>query len=199
MIQQVGSQQYSIVANILTSAFYEDPVYRWFMRQDSEKENAYKSLFKTVLEDFFPKSIVYLNSEHKSASIWTDSKDLPEASEMTEAMQAKFLENVKYWCTEERVDRFTYLSGLQDDAHPSEPHHYLWVVGVRSDAKGKGLGTKMLGHHLAILDDLQIPAYLENSNEANIRFYERLGFKQINTIDIEKGGPYLWGMWRDPQ
>jgi ribosomal protein S18 acetylase RimI-like enzyme len=199
MIQQVGSQQYSLVADIIASAFYEDPVYRWLMRQDSEKENAYKSLFKTVLDDFFPKSIVYLDSEHKSASVWTDSKDLPKASEMTGDMQARFLESVKYWCTEGWVDRFTYLAGLQDDVHPSEPHHYLWLVGVCPDAKGQGLGTKMLSHHLAMLDDLHIPAYLENSNDANFRFYERLDFKQINTIEIEKGGPYLWGMWREPK
>jgi len=199
MIERVGSQFYSDVAEILASAFHDDEIYRWFMRQDSHKEKAYKSLFKTVLDEFYVKSIVYKDNESKSASIWADSKDIPGASEMTGPMKARFIENVKYWCTEDKVDRFTHLSGLQDEAHPSEPHHYLWVVGVRSDAQGQGLGTRMLSHHLAVLDELQMPAYLENSNEANFGFYERLGFKQINTIEIEKGGLYLWGMWREPQ
>ncbi len=58
---------------------------------------------------------------------------------MTGPMKDRLIENVKYWCTEEKADRFTLLTGLQDDAHPSEPHHYLWVVGVRSEAQGQGL------------------------------------------------------------
>ena len=198
-IERVDSKHYSEVADILTSAFYDDPVFTWFMRKDSKKENAFKSLFTTVLAKYYLPSIVYKDTGSNSCSIWVDSKDVLTSSELSIPMKIRFLINVTNWCTLGGVNRFMHLTGLQDDAHPPEPHHYLWAVGVKPEAQGKGLGTKMLSYHLANLDELQIPAYLENSKEANFRFYERLGFKQINNIELAEGGPYLWGMWRDPK
>ena len=199
MIRRVGSQQYSKVVDILTSAFFDDPVFTWFMRKDSKKENAFKSLFTTVLTKYYLPNIVYKDTKSNSSSIWVESKDVLTSSELSIPMKIRFLINVTHWCTLGGRNRFMYLTNQQDDAHPPEPHHYLWAVGVKPEAQGKGYGTKILSHHLAILDELQIPAYLENSKEVNFRLYERLGFRQINEIKLAEDGPYLWGMWRDPQ
>lgn len=199
MIHRVDSQQYPNVAEILASAFYNDPVFNWFMRQDSEKEKALKDIFTTVSNEFYSESIVYKDNESRTGSIWIDSKDMPSSSELAEPMKTYLIECVTRWCSEKKVERFLYLNTLQEEAHPSEPHHYLWVVGVRPEVQGQGYGTRMLRHHLDVLDQLGVPAYLENSNEVNAPLYRRLGFNQINEIKVDEKGPYLWGMWREPK
>jgi ribosomal protein S18 acetylase RimI-like enzyme len=199
MILKVGKQEYEEVVDILTSAFYDDPVYVWFMRQDHQKEEAYRHFFNTVLSEYFIKSIVYKDSESRATSVWIDSKYIPDYTGRDRPTTDSFLKNISYWCTEKGVNKFIQLTDLQDKTHPKERHHYLWVVGVIPEAQGRGLGTEILRHHLAVLDEIQMPTYLENSNEKNLGLYKRLGFQQVNTIEIEKDGPHFWGMWRESQ
>jgi hypothetical protein len=42
------------------------------------------------------------------------------------------------------------------------------------------------------------PAFLESSSEANVRFYERLGFKVTADVQLPLNGPRTWCMRRDP-
>ncbi|RZS36605.1 acetyltransferase (GNAT) family protein [Herbihabitans rhizosphaerae] len=83
-------------------------------------------------------------------------------------------------------------------AHPKEPHWYLQVLGTDPDHQGKGFGSVVITPVLERCDREGVPAYLESSNERNVPFYERHGFritKQFRFTD----GPQLWPMWRDPR
>lgn len=57
----------------------------------------------------------------------------------------------------------------------------------------------LLGANLAQLDEAGSPAYLESSNRANDRRYERLGFAQVGEFAAPGGGPKVGCMWRDPR
>ena len=198
LIEKVDESAYDDVANILTTAFFNDPLFLWFLRKDRKKENACQNMFKTTLEKYYKPSIVYKDKSSNSSSIWVDSKDLLQASDMSLPMKLRFLFHMVDWCSVSRFNRFLKMLDAQEEHHPTEHHHYLWVIGVRPEAQGQGFGTRMLRHHLNILDQLGVPAYLENSNEINAPLYRRLGFKQINEMKLDENGPYLWGMWREP-
>jgi ribosomal protein S18 acetylase RimI-like enzyme len=83
--------------------------------------------------------------------------------------------------------------------HPKEPHWYLGVLGTRTAAQGKGIGSALLAPVLERCDDEGIPAYLESSKHSNIAFYRRHGFEVTGEIALPSGGPSVWPMWRDPQ
>ena len=57
----------------------------------------------------------------------------------------------------------------------------------------------LLAENLARIDELRLPAYLESSNRANDRRYERLGFVQIGEFSAPGDGPTVGCMWRDPR
>nr|QQZ52074.1 GNAT family N-acetyltransferase [Phenylobacterium glaciei] len=58
---------------------------------------------------------------------------------------------------------------VMDELHPmARPHAYLWFLGVRPEAQGLGVGSRMLKAGLAKVDAAGLPAYLESSNEANV-------------------------------
>ena len=54
--------------------------------------------------------------------------------------------------------------------HPTFPHAYLFIIGVRQSHQGKGLGGKLFRPVLDACDRLGVPAYLENSNPASYNF-----------------------------
>jgi GNAT superfamily N-acetyltransferase len=83
--------------------------------------------------------------------------------------------------------------------HPQTPHWYLAVLGTDPPEQGKGVGSSLLSPVLERCDEEALPAYLESSKEENVPFYARHGFEVTKTVDLPRGGPPLWLMWREPR
>jgi GNAT superfamily N-acetyltransferase len=89
---------------------------------------------------------------------------------------------------------------MMEKKHPKSPsHYYLLAIGVDPPLQGQGIGTQMATPILERCDREGVPAYLESSKEQNVPLYERWGFKVVEQLDLPKGGPTAWRMWRDPQ
>lgn len=87
-----------------------------------------------------------------------------------------------------------------DSVHPHFPHAYLFSIGVRPAAQGKGLGRKLIAPVLEACDRQGLPAYLENSNPANHGFYSSCGFEiSGDPLHPESGSPPLVPMLRQPR
>ncbi|WP_217254997.1 GNAT family N-acetyltransferase [Streptomyces sp. AC602_WCS936] len=81
---------------------------------------------------------------------------------------------------------------------PTDPVWFLATVGVDPDAQGAGLGTAVLRPGLEAAERAGFPAFLETSDEGNVRFYARLGFEVTAEVTLPDGGPQTWCMRRDP-
>ncbi len=79
------------------------------------------------------------------------------------------------------------------------PHAYLWFLGVRPEAQGRGLGSRLLSVGTRRLDAAGEPAYLETQTERNLGLYRRHGFEVISEHKARPDAPILWSMWREPQ
>jgi GNAT superfamily N-acetyltransferase len=86
-----------------------------------------------------------------------------------------------------------------DKAHPADRYYYLHFIGVDPDHQGKGLGSALMQPVLELCDREGCGAYLENTEEVNLAFYEGRGFAVVGEIDLGQGAPPLWPMWREPQ
>lgn len=71
-------------------------------------------------------------------------------------------------------------------AAPSCPHNYLAMLGVHPDMQGFGFGRRMM--HDAVertrTDDRTRGIALDTENEANVRLYERWGFRKIVSLKL---------------
>lgn len=84
--------------------------------------------------------------------------------------------------------------------HPDFPHVYLFSIGVRPSAQGKGLGRKLIAPVLDACDRTGTRAYLENSNPANTAFYSSCGFENLGEpIHPTPDSPPLQPMVREPR
>jgi puromycin N-acetyltransferase len=61
-------------------------------------------------------------------------------------------------------------------------------VAVTPEAQGSGVGTRLLRHRLAEIDDAGAAAYLEATTPASRQLYERLGFVEQRALDMTPSG-----------
>lgn len=95
--------------------------------------------------------------------------------------------------------RIRHTTAAMEAHHPTFDHAYLFSIGVRPSAQGKGIGRKLFAPMLAACDRLGVPAYLENSNPANRGFYSAHGFERMEMIHPLPGSPPLEAMVRQPR
>jgi ribosomal protein S18 acetylase RimI-like enzyme len=91
--------------------------------------------------------------------------------------------------------------GSNIDAHfpKDKPLWYLQVIGVSPEARGLGVGSRLLEPVFDLADQKRIPCYLETSNPEAVPFYLRAGFEiDANGVELMPGGPSYWLMTRSP-
>lgn len=92
------------------------------------------------------------------------------------------------------ITKISVLSAMERQ-HPTDPHHYLAIIGTDPDHQGRGVGTALMAPVLAMCDEDGLPAYLESSKESNVPYYRRFGF-DVTTPYTLASGPTMWFMWR---
>lgn len=179
------------VADITGEAFSTDPVNRWIFGTES----AIRACFRVMARDVYLRSgLCHLAGDH-GATMWampgeTPRMGLPTLLRFAWAMTTRGHKHA--------FSRGRHLGDLMDAHHPKEKHAYLFTVGTRQAARGKGLGKALLVPVLAACDASRVPAYLENSNPENTGFYRSLGFETMGTFAVGDGGPVMEPMWREP-
>ena len=79
---------------------------------------------------------------------------------------------------------------------PETPHFHLAMIGVRTSARGRGIGSRLLAGSLAIVDRVGADANLESSNPRNVSLYQRHGFEIRAEVAMPEGGPIVRPMFR---
>ncbi|MFV0253031.1 MAG: GNAT family N-acetyltransferase [Beutenbergiaceae bacterium] len=72
---------------------------------------------------------------------------------------------------------------------PTFPHWYLADIAAAPDAQGRGVGSALLKHRLAIIDGAGLPGYLQATTPDSERLYQRHGFVSGQRLEIAHGYP----------
>jgi GNAT superfamily N-acetyltransferase len=103
-----------------------------------------------------------------------------------------------FWLVGRRVPAGLRMFSAMGKGTPTEPHHYLAVLGVDPAHQGKGLGVAVLAPTLARCDDARELAWLESTNPKNHSFYRRIGFEVAHETPVP-GGPTITFFARRPR
>lgn len=187
---KLGPEDHKVAVDIFTQAFHDDPVLNWM----SSKPEFLLRFFELTLPAFLAEDLSYMQADGKGAASWLGPNS---------QLQWPFsLSNIwKAFRAGGPGSLFRLaVSGIKtEQCHPKEPHYYLFLVGALPDCQGQGIGTGLLAPMLRKCDEEQMPAYLENSKEANLPFYRGHGFEVLQQISFSKNAPPIWLMWREPQ
>lgn len=195
-IHTVGVKNVSALADITADAFRDDPFNKWLFGDFEAMRRTFANLAKHIYAPNGFCQILKEDGEGRAATMWLLPGDRSEAAPMGMLKT--------YWGLLASGGPGALMRGkAAGDAmaqhHPREPHAYLFTVGVARAGRGRGLGRRLMEPVLAACDRAGTMAYLENSNPANRRFYNSLGFERVELFHARPDSPPLEAMRRLPR
>ena len=187
----------------LAEAFQHDVVWKLFFKQDATLEQK-GMLFQAPIKYSYKYGKVYATSENlEGVAGWVPG----EFADMTiwRMMRSGAIFNgfkAISACTKLARKQVQIFQPLEADrkAHmKGRAYIYLMIIGVTAEFQGQGFGTRLLQALIGESEKAGIPIYTETQTENNVRFYEKLGFKQIRKITLPVINLPQWELIRETE
>ncbi|MBI3838431.1 MAG: GNAT family N-acetyltransferase [Planctomycetia bacterium] len=190
---------YGRARSALTQAFYDYVLMTYAAPDGPRRAAGVLALYGAILCDCFRWGEVYVTSDVKGAACWLP----PEKSTATLIRQIRsgmLLLPFRFGMT--GFTRLLAYDAMARELHHEDapgPHWYLAAIGVEPEHRGQGIGGALMQPILARADAQGLPCYLETHREANVRLYEKHGFKVTRKCDVPGHPIPVWAMLREPQ
>ena len=103
----------------------------------------------------------------------------PEVDATESSAKSQYLASTLGSCGRDTYYRIVrYMAPLAARVVPADAW-YLSIIGILPSVQGRGLGATLLAGTLAEASVANATCYLETFTPRNLRFYERLGFRQV--------------------
>ena len=182
------------VAFLFAAAFAQDPIFNWLARRNGRAEALSRFFLWVTRERAIPFGETWMTKDGCAAITWIPPYREGRPENFREELR---LLSVIYSLTGlTRLSRGSVMARALERSHPPEPYFYLAFFGVAPRFQGSGLGSALLERTLARVDQVGMPAFLENSNPRNIALYERFGFRVTEELCVRKDAPPLFAMAR---
>jgi len=182
------------IAETLALAFADDPAWGPILRLADGDDADLQRFWAPFVRGALRYETVWVVDDGAAVAVWLPSG----ADEMTEAQLAEVQAFVDERLDAEQRRAFTEIWEAFEHHHPAEPAHmYLSLLASNPSRRGEGLAQQMLAENLREFAAKGLPAYLESTNPANNRRYERAGFHEIGAFTAPIGGGRVATMWCD--
>ncbi len=184
------------MAALLCEAFADEAGLNYWLRQGRAKERARRLFFGAAVRDVVhPRRVLWTaeaDGEKCGAAIWL----APGQRAFDFSPLKQIATTPLFWSIAgfDGMQRGTALGAKLDALHPHEPHAHLVFLGVAPRAQGRGVGSAILKHTLALLDAAGTPALLEATTERNVALYQRHGFDIVDNLHLPN--LHVRIMWR---
>lgn len=159
-------------ATVLSIAMLKNPLHLVVFQGEGEPE---RIQIEQMFVDLFTglPEIVYVAKQHEKIIGVMRMKSCRGRKDLNEPEGPRDLEKITWrkhlWHTEwERHE-------------PLNQHWHLGPIGVLPEYQGQGIGSLLMQRFCKEVDICQASAYLETDLDRNVVFYEKFGFRIINT------------------
>jgi GNAT superfamily N-acetyltransferase len=190
IVRKAGSDRADLdgVSRALAAAFQDDPVMAWIWPDADDRRARLPKLYRQGLRYMWLRNgLVYTTGDHAGAAVWA-----PPGKWKLGALRMVRLSPKLLAVAGRAIFRVLRTSNMIERNHLAEPHYYLFALGTTPAAQGRGVGAALLKPMLARCDAEGLPAYLESSNERNVPFYLRHGFRVLGEERLPDGPPLIF-------
>jgi len=194
----MGENDVERCAQVVADAFKGDPLYLHAMRSDDEKLQFSRFLVRKSL--LLDETGIVAENEGDIIGVASVERDSGKALlRMASMMKWRFLKEaiaLKKAITAEGFRFFNQYMRFTTSVRPKGVHHYLVFIGVSPASQGRGIGSGMLRfvHRIVDADETSLGVGLDTENEANVRYYERFGYKVVAVKKV--GEVVVYAMFR---
>jgi GNAT superfamily N-acetyltransferase len=178
-------------SKVLTASLDEDPVVRWLVPDDRDRQRILPDLFASALEHAICYGQVDVTDDMSAVAVWHRVTD-PDAVRAA-APNAALAKIAGRW-----AGRFEVMDRRQAPYRLRVSHHHLAFLGVLPDRRRQGLGGALLRVYHRTVDEQQLQATLFASSRGNERWYLQHGYRSQVPLNLP-GGPPMWHMRRSDQ
>ncbi|MFZ4518490.1 MAG: GNAT family N-acetyltransferase [Microthrixaceae bacterium] len=179
---------------VLARAFADDPIWQWLLPRPSSYDRRARALLGSLARMYRDAGgEVWRTAGGAAFAIWGRPGSTPLGPARALPVLHRLLPAIL-----PTAPRFATLSAF-DHHHPHEEHWYLAVLGTDPAHQRRGHGAAAIAPVLERADAEGRGCYLESSKEANVPFYRGRGFEVLRTLEVGRGAPPVWLMWRDPR
>jgi ribosomal protein S18 acetylase RimI-like enzyme len=170
-ISTLGAEESSQAIATVVAAFASDPVERWLYPADEEYERHFPEFVAAFGGRAFEAGTAWAVGGQEAVALWLGPGTEPDGEAVGEVLARTVAEDKH----EELFD----VLGQMAEAHLADLHWYLPWLAVEPGRQNEGLGSRLLAHCLAVVDESGLPAFLETPNPRNVSLYERHGFEVV--------------------
>jgi ribosomal protein S18 acetylase RimI-like enzyme len=195
-VRLVTTADITALSGAMARAFEDDPVYEWFLPAPSTRLRKMIAMNRAMFPRMLPIDFVQMTTTANlgGIAIWCG----PERWEPPNRAMLGALPRLLPAIGLGGASKLISGMGAMKKVHPKDPHWYLMGLGTDPPHQRTGVGTALVTPKLEECDRQHLGAYLETQKAINVPYYERFGFRVTGEIDLPKGGPHLWLMWRAP-
>ena len=171
MIKATYSDKEFIV-DLLCRAFDQYNSINEAVKQNRKREKSIRRLMDYSFETCWLYGEIYFTSDLKGvALLFSPEKKKTMLKSLTRDLSLIFYA-INFWRIVKIIRREFLLK-----KYYSNQLVYIWYLGVEPEFQGQGVGTRLLKEIIQMVDQRNLPIYLETSLLINVSFYKRLNFK----------------------
>jgi len=183
-------------SKLVSSAWKEDPLIKGLIPKAKERKQFLYVYKKFLIILGFLKGEIHTTEDRKSVAVWYPSTDSDfNLKDLIKADLGDMIRNTRL-LTLLKLLKLNRLTGIMHKKHAPFPHWYLSQIAVDTDTQNRGLGTLLLEQKFK--NDENWPIYCDVSNERARKFYEKHGFKVVDSAILDKKH-VLYAMIRYPE
>lgn len=192
-IQRLQLNEAGLIGKIIAEGFSDDPVNQWAFNGTAAMRPVFTSMAKHL---YLPRGFGHKTRDSSAGTMWLNPNT---AKEYGLTAMVKMAMSIARYGGPKAIANTLRLDSFLNQKRPAEPHYYLFAISVHPKLQGKGIGGKLMRAALERVDQSHMPAYLENSKENNLGFYQSHGFVVTEKVKPTRHCPPLWLMWREAQ
>lgn len=175
---------YRTYAEALYEALQVDAFYTTMehsVKNGSAKEAMLRYLDYSITEAERYGAVVLPDNHTYGISVWSKPLDA-QLEEQKHQQKQQFLEA---YMGRASLDTYNAIVAFMSAASGKVVNNNCWylsIVGILPEQQGKGLGAELLEQILKETDRLQVPTYLETFTPRNVTFYNRFGYRIVESI-----------------
>jgi GNAT superfamily N-acetyltransferase len=200
-VDRLQAHEEPAVIAALSRAFYDDPLFGFFVPNLLRQSKALNSFMSSGVKDargFNDVWVAHADGKVAAAAVWLPPDGYPRGLRREVMTYVRTLPTL--FQTGKRLGRAMALLGAVDKAHHEVPgpHYYLGILGSDPAFQRTGAGTAVLAPVLERCDTEGLPSYLETQKEENIAYYARHRFDLVQKLEVP-GCPPIWTLLRQPK